>query len=99
MLINSQHNSFTDPNLPTKSMIDASMIPLTTSEVKDIVIIEDGDEILIDAENNRLELLVDKSLIEERLSNWVKPSPKYTKGVLAKYAKLAQSASRGAITE
>lgn len=44
MLINSQHNSFTDPNLPTKSMIDASMIPLTTSEVKDIVIIEDGDE-------------------------------------------------------
>ena len=64
-----------------------------------LAIIEDGDEILIDAENNRLELLVDKSLIEERLSNWVKPSPKYTKGVLAKYAKLAQSASRGAITE
>jgi len=64
-----------------------------------IAIIEDGDEILIDAENNRLELLVDNSVIEERLSKWVKPTPKYTKGVLAKYAKLAQSASRGAITE
>ena len=64
-----------------------------------IAIIEDGDEILIDAENNRLELLVDNSVIEERLSKWVKPAPKYTKGVLAKYAKLAQSASRGAITE
>jgi len=54
---------------------------------------------LIDAENNRLELLVDNSVIEERLLKWVKPTPKYTKGVLAKYAKLAQSASRGAITE
>jgi dihydroxy-acid dehydratase len=64
-----------------------------------LAIIEDGDEILIDAENNRLELLVDDSVIEDRLSKWVKPAPKYTKGVLAKYAKLAQSASRGAITE
>ncbi len=64
-----------------------------------LAIIEDGDEILIDAENNRLELLVDDSVIKERLSRWVKPDPKYTRGVLAKYAKLAQSASRGAITE
>jgi dihydroxy-acid dehydratase len=64
-----------------------------------LAIIEDGDEILIDAENNRLELLVEDSVIKERLSKWVKPAPKYTKGVLAKYAKLAQSASRGAITE
>jgi dihydroxy-acid dehydratase len=64
-----------------------------------LAIVEDGDQILIDAENNRLELQVDKSVIEQRLSNWKKPSPRYTKGVLAKYAKLAQSASRGAITE
>ena len=39
------------------------------------------------------------SVIENRLSKWKQPSPRYTKGVLAKYAKLAQSASRGAITE
>ena len=64
-----------------------------------LAIVEDGDQILIDAENNTLELQVDKSVIEQRLSNWKKPSPRYTKGVLAKYAKLAQSASRGAITE
>jgi len=64
-----------------------------------LAIIEDGDEILIDAENNRLELIVDELIINQRLSNWKQPKPKYTKGVLAKYAKLAQSASRGAITE
>ena len=64
-----------------------------------LAIIEDGDEVLIDAETNRLELIVDESIISERLSNWSQPEPKYTKGVLAKYGKLAQSASRGAITE
>jgi len=64
-----------------------------------LAVVEDGDEILIDTENNLLELLVDKSIIDQRLSNWQKPKPRYTKGVLAKYAKLAQSASRGAITE
>ena len=64
-----------------------------------LAVIEDGDEILIDAENNLLELLVDKPIIDQRLSNWQQPKPRYTKGVLAKYAKLAQSASRGAITE
>ncbi len=64
-----------------------------------LAIIEDGDEILIDAESNRLELIVEDSIISDRLSNWKQPKPKYTKGVLAKYGKLAQSASRGAITE
>ncbi len=64
-----------------------------------LAVIEDDDEILIDTENNLLELLVDKSIIDQRLSNWQQPKPRYTKGVLAKYAKLAQSASRGAITE
>ena len=64
-----------------------------------LAVIEDGDEILIDAENNRLELIVDETIINQRLSNWKQPKPRYTKGVLAKYAKLAQSASRGAITE
>jgi len=48
-----------------------------------LAVVEDGDEILIDAENNLLELLVDKSIIDQRLSNWQKPKPRYTKGVLA----------------
>jgi len=64
-----------------------------------LAVVEDGDEILIDTENNLLELMVDKLIIDQRLSNWQQPKPRYTKGVLAKYAKLAQSASRGAITE
>jgi dihydroxy-acid dehydratase len=63
-----------------------------------LAIIEDGDEILIDAENNKLELLINDSAIAKRLSNWKQPTPRYKKGVLAKYAKLVHSASEGAIT-
>jgi dihydroxy-acid dehydratase len=63
-----------------------------------LAVVEDGDEILIDAENNVLELLVDQSIIDERLSHWTQPKPNYTKGVLAKFAKLAKSASEGAVT-
>jgi dihydroxy-acid dehydratase len=49
-------------------------------------VVEDGDEILINAENNSLELIVEQSIIDERLSNWTQPKPNYTKGVLAKFA-------------
>ena len=63
-----------------------------------LAVVEDGDEILIDAENNVLELLVDQSIVDERLSHWTQPKPNYTKGVLAKFAKLAKSASEGAVT-
>ena len=64
-----------------------------------LAVVEDGDEILIDAENNVLELMVDQSIIDERLSHWEQPKPNYTKGVLAKFAKLARSASEGAVTD
>ncbi|MDG2395753.1 dihydroxy-acid dehydratase [Candidatus Thioglobus sp.] len=64
-----------------------------------LAVVEDGDEILIDAENNVLELLVDQAIIDERLSKWTQPEPNYTKGVLAKFAKLAKSASEGAVTD
>jgi len=64
-----------------------------------LAVVEDGDEILIDAENNSLELLVDQVIIDERLEHWVQPKPNYTKGVLAKFAKLAKSASEGAVTD
>ena len=64
-----------------------------------LAIIENGDEILIDAKNNSLELLVDQSVIDKRLSHWTQPEPNYTKGVLAKFAKLAKSASEGAVTD
>ncbi len=64
-----------------------------------LAIIEDGDEILIDAKNKVLDLLVAENTIAERLAKWHKPNPKYTKGVLAKYAKLVRSASQGAVTD
>jgi len=64
-----------------------------------LAVVEDGDEILIDAENNMLELIVDQAIIDERLSKWTQPEPNYTKGVLAKFAKLAKSASEGAVTD
>jgi len=63
-----------------------------------LAVVEDGDEILIDAENNQLKLMIDDSTINQRLSNWKQPVPRYKKGVLAKYARLVRSASEGAVT-
>jgi dihydroxy-acid dehydratase len=63
-----------------------------------LAIVEDGDEILIDAENNLLELNVEQEIIDKRMGEWSQPKPNYTKGVLAKFAKLAKSASEGAVT-
>jgi dihydroxy-acid dehydratase len=63
-----------------------------------IALVLDGDRILIDAENRRLELLVDGAELERRRSGWSAPEPRYAGGALAKYAKLVGSASRGAVT-
>ncbi len=64
-----------------------------------IAMIEDGDKILIDAENDKLILKVDDEEINRRESNWKNPIKKPKKGVLAKYAKSVKSASLGAITD
>ena len=53
---------------------------------------------MIDAAAHTLDLLVDAGELARRKSNWKLPDPRYTSGVLAKYAKLAQGAERGAIT-
>lgn len=62
-----------------------------------IAIIENGDKITIDIQNKSIHLHVSDKEIEKRLNKWKKPEPKYTKGYLALYSKLAQSASKGAI--
>ncbi len=64
-----------------------------------LAIIENGDTIAIDAENNELKLHVDDHEIARRLALWQQPAPRYTRGVLAKYAKLVSSASLGAVTD
>jgi dihydroxy-acid dehydratase len=63
-----------------------------------IAFVEDGDRIVIDAASHTLDLLVDDVELARRRSDWKLPEPRYTSGVLAKYAKLAQGAEHGAIT-
>ena len=64
-----------------------------------LAIVENGDSITIDAENNQLTLHVNEHEIARRLEKWQQPAPRYTRGVLAKYAKLVNSASLGAVTD
>lgn len=61
-----------------------------------IGLLEEGDTITIDAKKN--EIFTDADL-ESRKASWVQPEPRYTRGVLAKYAKLVTSASEGAVTD
>ena len=63
-----------------------------------IAFVRDGDIIKIDVPNLSLDLLVDAAELEARSEGWTPITPRYTTGVLAKYAKLAQGAERGAIT-
>jgi dihydroxy-acid dehydratase len=63
-----------------------------------IALVEEGDRIRIDADARSLELLVDEDTLTERRTMWVAPEPRYTRGALAKYAKLVGGADHGAIT-
>ena len=64
-----------------------------------LAIVQDGDQITIDAETNQLTLHVNEHEIARRFEKWQQPMPRYTRGVLAKYAKLVSSASLGAVTD
>ena len=64
-----------------------------------IGLIEDGDTITIDAVNNKISVNLSDDEITQRKASWKKPAPRYTRGVLAKYAALTQSASKGAVTD
>lgn len=63
-----------------------------------IAFVNDGDKIRIDVINHTLDVLVDAAELEKRKADWKIPEPLYTSGFLAKYAKLAQGAETGAIT-
>ncbi len=64
-----------------------------------IGLLEDGDEITIDAVGNTIDVNLTEAELAERKANWVKPAPRYKRGVLAKYAALTTSASQGAVTD
>jgi dihydroxy-acid dehydratase len=64
-----------------------------------IALVQEGDEILIDAERRLLELRIPEVELARRRAQWKAPRPRYTSGVLHKYAKLVSSASVGAVTD
>jgi dihydroxy-acid dehydratase len=64
-----------------------------------IALVQEGDSITIDAHALRLQLNVDDGELAKRRAAWKKPAPRYTRGVLAKFAKNASSASSGAVLD
>ncbi len=64
-----------------------------------LAIVKDGDEITIDADNKSITLHVNEHEIARRFDKWSQPKLRYTRGVLAKYAKLVGPASEGAVTD
>jgi dihydroxy-acid dehydratase len=64
-----------------------------------IALVKEGDTISIDATELRLEVAVGAAELEKRRDAWKAPAPRYTTGVLAKYAKLVSSAALGAVTD
>ena len=64
-----------------------------------IALVKNGDPITIDAEKRELTLVVPAQQLAARRKAWKKPAPRYTRGVLAKYANTVTSASLGAVTD
>ena len=64
-----------------------------------IALVKDGDKIAIDAEKRELTLEIPSAELRKRKKAWKKPAPRYTRGVLAKYAAHVTSASLGAVTD
>ncbi|MEQ9011064.1 dihydroxy-acid dehydratase [Algiphilus sp.] len=64
-----------------------------------IALVEEGDQVTIDAEQLTIEVHVDDAELERRRQAWTPRPPRYTRGVLGKFARLAAGAERGAITD
>ncbi len=63
-----------------------------------IAILQEGDEIVIDAKERRLDVELSDAEIQARFEKWTPPEPRYKRGVMAKYANAVSSASEGAVT-
>ena len=64
-----------------------------------IAAVRDGDTIVFDIKARRLDVDIPEEELNARLRQWKAPTPRYTTGVMAKYAKLVSSASQGAVTK
>jgi dihydroxy-acid dehydratase len=64
-----------------------------------IALVIEGDSITIDADARLVQLNVDDVELNRRRAAWQAPEPRYTRGVLAKYARLVSTASKGAVTD
>lgn len=64
-----------------------------------IALVHDGDQIVIDIEKRSLELLVDEEELERRKAEWKRPEPKFKRGWLSLYCKLAASGAKGAVMQ
>ncbi|PZU94061.1 MAG: dihydroxy-acid dehydratase [Pseudanabaena sp.] len=64
-----------------------------------IALVQEGDSITIDAHQRLIQLNVSDEELAARRANWKAPKPRYTKGVLAKYATLVSTSSKGAVTD
>jgi len=69
------------------------------AELGPIAALRDGDTITIDVDKRKLDVELSEAQIRERLADWKPLPPRYTTGVLAKYAKLVADASKGAVTD
>lgn len=64
-----------------------------------IALVEEGDSVTVDAHQLLLQVNISDEELAARRARWKAPAPRYTRGVLAKFAKLATSSSRGAVTD
>ncbi|MCS6776912.1 MAG: dihydroxy-acid dehydratase [Chloroherpetonaceae bacterium] len=64
-----------------------------------IALVEEGDRITVDADARLLQLHVSEAELQQRRARWAPPPPRYTRGVLAKYARQVSCSSRGAVTD
>ncbi len=82
----------------TRGFVIGHIVP-EAAERGPIAAVNDGDTIVIDIENRRLDADLTDEQVQQRLEQLTPPPPRYTRGVLAKYARLVGDASTGAVTD
>jgi dihydroxy-acid dehydratase len=82
----------------TRGFVIGHIVP-EAAERGPIAALRDDDVVVIDVEKRRLDVELTETQVQERLAAWKAPAPRYTRGVLSKYARLVSDASHGAVTD